>query len=339
MTATNSKPIISICVANYNGELILDDCIASILRQVDAPDFEIIVHDDASTDDSLRVLGKYESVRVIESVENVGFCISNNRMVAEARGEFVLLLNNDAQLFDDALCTLMKESRKYDDKVVLGLAQYDATSRELVDLGLHLDYFCSTVPKVRQHDAEIAMVMGACLWVPVNLWTRIGGFPVWFDTIAEDAYLCCYARLLGYRICVPSESGFLHIIGHSLGGGKSEDGKLKISVRRRYLSERNRVFMQWLFYPAWLLPFTTIINIFLLSIEAVVISIVNRRISLIYDIYIKSQFDAFAAIGTVRRIRRVAMASREISFSRFFSAFTLIPQKARLLLSSGLPKT
>ena len=338
MTPTNSNPIISICVANYNGELILDDCIASILRQVDAPDFEIIVHDDASTDDSLRVLERYESVRVIESAENVGFCISNNRMVAEARGQFVLLLNNDAQLFDDALCTLMKESRKHDDKVVLGLAQYDATTRELVDLGLRLDYFCSTVPKVRQHSAEIAMVMGACLWVPVNLWARIGGFPVWFDTIAEDAYLCCYARLLGYKICVPSGSGFLHIIGHSLGGGKSEDGKLKISVRRRYLSERNRVFMQWLFYPAWLLPFTTIVNLFLLSIEAVVLSIVNRRISLIYDIYIKSQIDAFKAVRKVIEIRSDVMRSRKLSFFVFFRAFTLLPQKIRLLLLTGLPR-
>jgi len=338
MTSNNSKPIISICVANYNGETILDDCIDSILRQVDAPDFEIIVHDDASTDDSLRVLGKYESVRVIESAENVGFCISNNRMVAEARGEFVLLLNNDAQLFDDALCTLLAESRKYDDKVVLGLTQYDAKTRELVDLGLRLDYFCSTVPKVRKNDAEIAMVMGACFWVPVNLWTRIDGFPVWFDTIAEDAYLCCYARLLGYRICVPNGSGFLHIIGHSLGGGKHEDNKLKISVRRRYLSERNRVFMQWLFYPAWLIPFTTIINIVLLTIEAIVLSIVNRKISLIYDIYIKSQIDAFKAVKKVIHTRSKVMQSRKLSFFAFFQAFTFLPQKLRLLLSAGLPR-
>jgi GT2 family glycosyltransferase len=175
--------------------------------------------------------------------------------------------------------------------------------------------------------------------VPTELWRRINGFPEWFETNAEDVYLCCYARLLGYKIYVPNKSGFLHMIGHSLGGGKSEDNKLTISTRRRYFSERNRLFVQWLFYPVWLLPITTSVNLAALTVEAIVLSIVNRRVSLIWDIYLRSQFDAFAAIGTVRRIRRVAMASREISFSKFFSTFTLIPQKARLLLSSGLPKT
>jgi GT2 family glycosyltransferase len=339
MTANSSSPVISVCIANYNGESIIADCIESVLQQVNAPNFEILVHDDASTDESLRVLDSFESIRVIKSSENVGFCISNNRMAAEARGKFILLLNNDAQLFEDALAVLFDESREYADKAVLGLPQYDAATRKLVDFGLKLDYFCSSVPHRSPAEKEIAMVIGACIWVPTELWRRIGGFPEWFETNAEDVYLCCYARLLGYKIYVPNKSGFLHMIGYSLGGGKSKDNKLKISTRRRYFSERNRLFVQWLFYPVWLLPITTAVNLAALTVEAIVLSIVNRKISLIWNIYLKSQFDAFSAIGTVRRVRRVAMASREISFSRFFSTFTLIPQKARLLLSSGLPKT
>jgi GT2 family glycosyltransferase len=182
------------------------------------------------------------------------------------------------------------------------------------------------------------MVIGACIWLPAELWNRIGGFPEWFETNAEDVYLCCYARLLGYRIYVPDQSGFLHMIGHSLGGGKSEDSRLKISTRRRYFSERNRLFIQWLFYPAWLIPFTTLFNWLVLILEAVVLSIVNRRPSLIRDIYIKSQRDAFSMITTVRAARRVAMRSREISFPAFFKKFTLVPQKLRLLFSAGMPR-
>jgi hypothetical protein len=128
------------------------------------------------------------------------------------------------------------------------------------------------------------------------------------------------------------------MIGHSLGGGKSEDNKLKISTRRRYFSERNRLFVQWLFYPAWLVPFTTVLNLAVLLVEATVLSIVNRKASLISEIYIRSQVDAFSKIKTVARARRIAMQSREVSFSAFFKTFTFFPQKLRLLFSAGLPR-
>ena len=339
MNAEVNSPLISVCVANYNGEAIIADCIDSILRQVGAPSFEIIVHDDASTDDSLTIIRGYDEVKLISHGDNVGFCVSNNRMAALARGEFLLLLNNDAQLFDDALATLWEESRKHAGKAILGLPQYDASSKELVDCGLKLDYFSSSVPIKQATSADIAMVIGACMWIPTQLWHRIGGFPEWFETNAEDVYLCCYARLLGYRIYVPGRSGFLHMIGHTLGGGKSESNKLKISTRRRYFSERNRLFVQWLFYPVWLLPFTTIANIAVLSLEAIVLSVANRNFSLVREIYLKSQLDAFASIKTVLRCRRAAMQSREVSYAVFFAPFTFLPQKLRLLFSTGIPES
>jgi len=339
MMSEDSNPVISVCVANYNGEDIIADCIESILEQVNAPEFEILVHDDASTDSSLQVLEKYPSVRLIKSAENVGFCVSNNRMAAEARGTFILLLNNDAQLFDDALATLLDESRKHADKAVLGLPQYAAATRELVDFGLKLDYFSSSVPIKQPTENDIAMVIGACMWVPADLWAKIDGFPEWFETNAEDVYLCCYARLLGYRIYVPEKSGFLHRIGHTLGGGKSEGNQLRISTRRRYFSERNRLYVQWLFYPAWLVPMTTIVNWVVLVMEALILSIINRKASLIWDIYLKSQIDAVVEIRKVVHVRKIAMQSRRISFATFFSVFTVIPQKLRLLFSSGLPRT
>lgn len=338
MMAPDNRPVVSVCIANYNGEAIVADCVESVLRQQNAPPFEILVHDDASTDNSLAVLKRYESVRLIESSDNVGFCISNNRMAAEARGKFILLLNNDAQLFPDALATLVEQSREHGDRAVLGLPQYDFATRELVDYGLKLDYFGSAVPILEPTEKDIAMVIGACVWVPAELWQRIGGFPEWFETNAEYVYLCCYARLLGYKIYVHDRSGFLHMIGHSLGGGKSESHRLKISVRRRYFSERNRLFVQWLFYPLWLIPVTTAANLVVLVVEALLLSIANRKPSLIRDIYIRSQVDAFRKIGAVRAARHDTMRHRAIAFSDFLAPFTLIPQKLRLLRSSGLPR-
>lgn len=339
MIASDEPPVISVCIANYNGEKIIGDCIESVLRQKNAPLFEILVHDDSSTDNSLEAIERYDSVRLIKSSDNVGFCISNNRMASEARGRFILLLNNDAQLCEDALATLFEESCRHGHDTVLGLPQYDFDTRELIDFGLKLDYFASTVPIAHPSDGDVAMVIGACLWLPLSLWNRIGGFPEWFETIAEDAYLCCYARFLGHKIYVPARSGFLHMVGHSLGGGKFEENRLKISTRRRYFSERNRLFVQWLFYPFWLLPITTAANLIVLILEAIALSVVNRKVSLVWEIYIRSQVDAISELATVRAERRKVMRLRAVSYSSFFARFTLIPQKLRLLRSSGLPRS
>ena len=75
MNAPLTRVICSICVANFNGEALLDACLGSVLSQELNGDFEVIVHDDASTDRSLKVLARYADVRVLKSATNVGFLV------------------------------------------------------------------------------------------------------------------------------------------------------------------------------------------------------------------------------------------------------------------------
>src|ERR1035437_2269249 len=130
-TAISSKPICSVCIANYNGVGLIEDCIDSVLTQDCGFEIEIIIHDDASTDDSVALIReRYPQVKLIESKQNVGFCISNNRMVAQANGEYILLLNNDAELLPDALKTLHAEAQSGTAPAILGLPQYDAATNK-----------------------------------------------------------------------------------------------------------------------------------------------------------------------------------------------------------------
>src|SRR4051812_14382630 len=102
--STPEIPHCSICIANYNGEDVLAACLNSVLNQITDYRFEIIIHDDASSDRSVEIIQRcYPQVKLIVSEKNVGFCVSNNRMVAVASGKYILLLNNDAALFPDAL--------------------------------------------------------------------------------------------------------------------------------------------------------------------------------------------------------------------------------------------
>ena len=148
-------PLISVCIANYNGEAILADCIESVLAQAEAASIEIIIHDDASTDASVDLIRRnYPQVQLIASDKNVGFCVANNRMVAAGSGEFILLLNNDAALFPDALATLAAAAKRPGTDGILTLPQYDWESGRLVDRGCLLDPFLNAVPNLSRDGAD-----------------------------------------------------------------------------------------------------------------------------------------------------------------------------------------
>ena len=83
-------------VVNWNRRELLRACLESLARQRDAA-FEVIVVDNGSTDGSADLAEREFGARVIRNPENRGFCAANNQGIAAARGEFIALLNNDAE--------------------------------------------------------------------------------------------------------------------------------------------------------------------------------------------------------------------------------------------------
>lgn len=334
-----TNPIISICIANYNGITIIADCLHSALQQEGNIPVEILVHDDASSDGSAAFIrSRYPDVKLIESTENAGFCVANNRMVAAARGKYLLLLNNDAALYPDALKTLVSEAERLAQPAILGLPQFDATSGELVDIGSLFDPFLNPIPNLAPMRGDVGMVIGACLWIPKRLWEELGGFPEWFDSLAEDMYLCCCARLAGYPVRALPVSGYRHWQGKSFGGNRVENNRLSTTFRRRTLSERNKTFVMALTYPAPVFQCLFPLHLILLLIEGVVLTLIKREWRLFSDIY----FTSLVALWRERRhlllLRRKLQAKRRIGRWRYFSVFSLFPHKLRLLLKHGVPQ-
>lgn len=330
---------VTVCIANYNGAEVIDACLQAVLAQTTAFPVEIIVHDDASSDGSgQHIREHYPSVRLIESTNNVGFCIANNRMVAAAQGEYVLLLNNDAELFPDALHMLLHAAEESAQPTILGLPQYNATNGELIDRGSLFDPFLNPYPNRDPLRTDVGMLIGACLWLPRPLWQAIGGFPEWFGSMAEDMYVCLVARLWGYPVQVLPHSGFRHWVGHSFGGGKiTSEGRLHTSFKRRALSERNKTYVLCLSYPSpWLWPML-LLHLLLLFLEGGILSLVRRDRQIWQRIYTP----CFAAIWQDRRrwlhLRRSIQAQRRVGMRRFFRPFSLMPHKLRMLLRHGWP--
>jgi GT2 family glycosyltransferase len=333
-----AAPVCSVCIANYNGMHMLADCLDSVLAQSPGNPVEIIVHDDASTDDSVAFLREhYPQVEILASADNVGFCIGNNRMVAHARGEYVLLLNNDAALDAGALQVLLAEAARIGGDAILSLPQRGWETGTPVDRGCLLDPFYNPAPNLDVGRQEVAYVIGACLWIPRRLWRELGGFPEWFGSLAEDMYLCCAARLRGVPVRCIDGSGYRHRQGASFGGNRVDGDRLKSTYRRRALSERNKSAVLAICTPTPVVWPLLALHLILLAGEGVVLALLKRDARLWHDIYGVVIGNTFRSIGTLWSRRRKVQASRRVSLHKYWGGFVWWPRKLSLLWRHGVP--
>ena len=331
-------PECSVCIAHYRGPILLSECLDSLLAQDCDFSYEIVVHDDNSNDGSIELLRqKYPQVEVLASAENVGFCVANNRMVEHARGTYVLLLNNDAALYPDALSTLLKASRQIPSGI-LSLPQFDWESDTLVDRGCRLDPFYNPVPNLDSTRSQVAMVIGACLWIERSLWRQLGGFPTWLESVGEDLYLCCAARLSGAPVQALARSGYRHRQGHSFGGNKPSKGRLISSFRRRRLSERNKTFALFVMTPTRLVWPLLLVHLLLLTIEGVVFGIARRDARIWREIYGPVFVSLYSERDNLRLQRRTVQRTRSVTLVDYLRTFIATPRKLTMLWSYGWPK-
>lgn len=338
-SSMSALPTVSVCIANYNGLGVIDDCIASVLAQDCEFSIEIVVHDDASTDGSAQhIRTVYPQVVMIESADNVGFCVANNRMVERAAGEFVLLLNNDAALYPDAITALYNAAQSIGQPAILSLPQYSFETGDLLDIGSLVDPFLNPVPNTNPERGDVAMVMGACLWVSKSMWQKLGGFPEWFGSIAEDLYLCCRARLAGYNVCALGVSGYRHRVGGSFGGGKLQQGRLATTRRRRALSERNKTFVMVICYHGSLLVWLLPLHIALIHLEGLLLSLVKRDSVIWREIYAPLLPALWCERQKLLTLRRIVQSQHKASLRIWLGPVCWIPWKLQMLIRHGLPK-
>lgn len=115
-----SRSLVSVIIVNWNGANYLETCLISLTRQTHRR-IEIIVVDNASTDNSFDVLTSFRAqyprvpLRVILNDRNKGFCYGNNQGIRLSSGEFIFLLNADVSLeppFIEKLVAVMREERQ-----------------------------------------------------------------------------------------------------------------------------------------------------------------------------------------------------------------------------------
>lgn len=204
-------PLVSIIVTNYNGGQILLDCIES-LKKVDYPNFEVVLIDDRSKDDSfekaIKNKGKLKLKHSRNKV-NLGFAGANNAGLGLASGDYVLLLNNDTTVPSNLLGKLVARMEK-DPK--MGAAQVkikmmdspgflDNAGSYLTRTGFLVHWgFGKKDSKEFDKEKTIFSAKGACLMAKREVIDKVGLFDADFVSYIEETDFCWRVWLVGYKI-------------------------------------------------------------------------------------------------------------------------------------------
>lgn len=249
-------------VVNWNRKELLRACLASLQRQQSVV-FETIVVDNGSSDGSAEMAEREFGARVIRNGENRGFCAANNQGIAAARGEFIALLNNDAEADAGWLAALHQACAQPGVGMAASKVLVLEDPRRIDKIG-HL-IFPDGQNRGRgsgeidqgQYDREPEVLWpdGCAAMYRKEMLDAIGGFDEDFFAYGDDAELGLRARIAGWRAAYAPGAVVRHHRGSTLG---------KSSVRRLELIERNRVLLAFKLFPwslLWLNPFFFLLRI------------------------------------------------------------------------------
>ena len=265
-------PKVAIVILNWNGTHHLRRFLPSVSHS-DFGNYEIIVADNASTDDSVSFLqAHYPQVRIIRLPDNFGFAGGYNRALKQVEADYYVLLNSDVEVTPGWI------------KPVIALMESDATiaacqpkikmerHRELFEYagaaGGWLDSLGYPFARGRifdiceedkgQYDSiePIFWASGAAMFVRAKVYHDCGGLDEYFFAHQEEIDLCWRMQLAGYKIMACPSSVVYHV-----GGGTLPKG----NERKVYLNFRNNLIMLAKNLPlaqaAWKLPFRLVLDI------------------------------------------------------------------------------
>jgi GT2 family glycosyltransferase len=239
---SNKWPHVKILVLNYNGMVYLKNLMKTLIR-TDYPDYEVVVIDNCSTDNSVEYLKtNYPEIQVVENDRNYGFAGGYNRTCDKVANEceFFVLLNNDVLVEPSWLRELVTPAFS-DSRIAATTPKVYFLDKDSVlnACGGVVDVYGFGFNRGNgekdegQYDKEeeCFYAVGVAMLIRSKCWKEIGPFDVDYFAYHEDLDWSWRARLSGYRIIYCPKS----IIYHKW------RGSFKKNTEPIYLVERNRL--------------------------------------------------------------------------------------------------
>lgn len=248
MKPESNSPLVSIVVLNYNTSGLLDKFIPRI-QETEYNNFEIVVVDNASTDNSVELVKeRFPDVKVICHDSNLGFAEGYNKALDQLDSEYWVLLNSDVEVHPHWLQPMMNMIISNDKLAAIGPKILDYFKKDHFEYagaaGGYMDKWAYPFCKGRlfhtlekdegQYDqrSEVFWVSGAAFLVKAKLYREVGGLdPVLFAHM-EEIDLCWRFKNRGYEIWTCPEAKVYHMGGATLS---------KQSRHKSFLNFRNNL--------------------------------------------------------------------------------------------------
>ena len=247
-----TSPLCSVILVNWNGKPLLGPCLDALRRQT-FPDFETILVDNGSSDGSPEwAAAHYPEVCLLVNERNLGFAEGNNLGIAAARGEYLVLLNNDTQAEPRFLEALVEIAHR-DGRVgmVGGVLVFAHRPNVVASAGIRMqrdgvavDHLAGRPLEILPRDTLEAFgpCGGAALYRRAML-DEVGLFRPEYFAYLEDVDLAWRGRLAGWRCKIAPQAVARHV--HSASSGQ------RSSFKSFHLA-RNRLLCLFLNLPAGL---------------------------------------------------------------------------------------
>ncbi|MBF0343477.1 MAG: glycosyltransferase [Nitrospirae bacterium] len=234
-------PITSIIIPVHNNLLFTFNCLKSILENTTPHTYEVIVVNNASTDHTSSLLEGILNIRTISNDFNAGYGAACNQGAKEARGKYLLFLNNDTMVAEgwlDALLEVMSTNGKAG-AVGSRLIYPDGRLQEAGGIifsdgsGCNYGRGENADEPAYNYLKEVDYCSGASLLITRELFETLNGFDPQYDpAYYEDADLCFSVRKAGYKVIYQPKSVVVHFEGTTAGTDTSEGFKTFQEVNR-----------------------------------------------------------------------------------------------------------
>ena len=298
---------ISLIIVNYNGRHLLKECLESLHFQT-FRDFEIIIVDNASRDGSGEyIAAEFPQVKLILLPRNIGFAGANNEGLKQAEGEFIALLNNDAEAERDWLGNLVEGMEKNQG---VGICASKMLVYGILGIDSAGDGFATNFKGVKRGEGQSAdqyskeeYVFGACAGAALyrrKMLDEIGFFDEDFFLIHEDTDLNFRAQLAGWKVLYVPSAVVYHKVRSTI--GHMSDKAVYYTLRNsEFVRIKNTPFFLFLRYlPVYI--FGTIADFFYFAVK-------HRKLGL----YIKAKLDVLKKLGMMLDKRKEIMSMKKVN--------------------------
>jgi hypothetical protein len=248
---------LSIIIVNWNSTGYLLKCLDSVFHETKDLDFEVIVVDNASTDNGCTIIrNRFPQVRLIESRSNLGFAGANNLGAGHSQGTSLLFLNPDTIVLGNAITTAVGHLDRLKDAGAMGvrLLNPDMTVQTSAILRIPtimnqlfgIEILRTRFPQLKIFGTaplyspgagpqKVEAISGACLFVKRGAFMAAGGFDTRYFMYSEDVDLCKSLQSKGYAVYYAGDASIVHFGGTSTSQSKVKNFNVFMMKESTYI--------------------------------------------------------------------------------------------------------